>query len=195
MNLYLTSLKPPVFLGTVLLFSMTNNTFADVWDNIDAHTTEYAVNEGVEGYVWKEGSSSLPAYPQDSDLLEVAGPPTHRNYQYLIDGKTLSVGEDDVVRYSIVIRSPNGADNVMFDGIHCTNRQIKNYAYGSTDMDGNKKFIERQSASWKLSPTSGVTGYAPILMSNYFCNFEGVLLSRHEIIQNIKYGKSKGFYE
>ncbi len=196
MTLNLTRLKQRVFLGMVVFFSLTNSAFADVWDKIEAHKTEYAKNEGVEDYIWKEGSSSLPPYPQDSDLLEVAGPPTHRNYQYLIDGKTLSIGKDRVVRYSIIVRSPSGADNVMFDGIRCTNRQLKNYAYGSTDMDGNKKFIERQNPSWRPPHSSGVMGYGSIFMSSYFCNFDGALLSRHEIIQNIKYGKGNvdGFY-
>ncbi|MCP3848865.1 MAG: hypothetical protein GY694_01315 [Gammaproteobacteria bacterium] len=173
----------------VVFFSLTNSAFADVWDKIEAHKTENAENEGVEDYIWKEGGSFLPPYPQDSDLLEVAGPPSYQNYQYLIDGKTLSIGDDGVVRYSLVIRSTNGSDNVMFDGLRCTNRQIKNYAYGSTDMDGNKKFIERQDASWKPFRSTGVMGYGPIFMSSYFCNFDGALLSRHEIIQNIKYGK------
>lgn len=181
--------KPLAYFGVILLLLGSSTVFADVWDKLGSHAQEYGENEGVEDYIWKEGSNQLPDYPQDNDLLEVSGPPAYRNYQYLIDGKTLSVGADGVVRYSIVIRSPSGADNVMFDGIRCTSSQIKNYAYGSTDMDGKKKFIQKQSATWKPFQSSGITGYAPILTANYFCNFEGIMLTRQEIIQNIKYGK------
>ncbi|MCW8929276.1 MAG: CNP1-like family protein [Gammaproteobacteria bacterium] len=175
--------------GILLLSFFSTVAFADVWDKLGSHAEEYQENEGIEDYVWKETESNLPEYPQESDLLEVAGPPAYRNYQYLIDEKNLNVGKDGVVRYSLVIRSPGGADNVMFDGIHCIQNQIKNYAYGSTDMDGNKKFTLKQTTEWKSFRPSGVTAYGKIFATNYFCNHDGIVLTRHEIIQNMKYGK------
>ena len=181
--------KSVTYFGIILLLLNSSTVCADVWDKWSGHAQEYEENEGVEEYVWKEGSNQLPDYPKDDDLLEASGPPNYKNYQYLIDGKNLNVGEDGVVRYSIVIRSPSGADNVMFDGIRCTSNEIKNYAYGSTDMDGKKKFIQRQNPVWKPVSSTGVTGYGPIFTENYFCNFEGSTLSYGEIIQNIKYGK------
>ncbi len=177
-------------ISCLLLFNCTP-VFADVWNKWESFSEDYKDNEGVEDYVWKEGSKQLPDYPQDKDLLEISGPPSYRNYQYLIDGKNLSVGADGVVRYSIVIRSPSGSDNVMFDGIRCSKRHMKNYAYGTTDMEGKKKFIQRENPVWKPFRSSGVTGYGPILARNYFCNFESTILTRHEIIQNIKYGKGR----
>lgn len=170
------------------LFLMTSHEVAaDVWD--DLHGYEYEENENVEDYVWKEGGSELPDYPDNDDLLEVAGPAAYQNYQYLIDGKNLAVGADGVVRYTMVIRSSSGADNVIFEGLRCTTRQVKNYAYGSTDMDGKKQFIARQSTEWKYVSSIGVTGYTVSLVDNYFCDHDGAILKRHEIIQNIKYGK------
>ncbi len=170
-----------------LFFSTT--AIADVWDNLEAHSLENQENEGVEDYVWKEAGRHLPGYPQENDLLEISGPPAYRNYHYLIDGKTLVVGADGVVRYSIVIRSPSGSDNVMYDGLRCSNSQIKNYAYGTSDMDGKKKWINKQNISWNAIRSSGVTGYSRTLAENYFCDHNGAVLKRHEIIQNIKYGK------
>lgn len=179
------------FLLISLLIQSTVVLAGDVWDKWGSHRQEYQENEGVEDYIWKEGSDAIPAYPENSDLLEVAGPPTYQNYQYLIDGKSLTVGADGVVRYVIVIRSSSGADNAMFDGIRCTTGQMKNYAYGSTGMDGKKKFILKSNAAWKPFHSSGVTGYGPILAANYFCDHSGVPLKRHVIIQNIKYGKGE----
>lgn len=163
--------------------------FADVWDKLDAYSDDYQFNEDVEDFVWKEGSSNLPGYPQDSDLLKVAGPAAYRDYQFFIDEKSLTVGSDGVVRYSIVIRSASGSDNVMYDGLRCSTNQLKNYAYGSTDMDGKKKFIKKQSSDWHHFRGSGITGYGSILASNYFCDHNGAVLKQNNIIQNIKYGK------
>ncbi|MCK5648283.1 MAG: CNP1-like family protein [Gammaproteobacteria bacterium] len=175
--------------GAVLLLSFSTTAAADVWDRVDGFSDEYQENEGVEEFIWKEGSNNLPDYPQDNNLLQFDGPPAYRNYQYLMDEKSLIVGQDGVVRYSIVIRSSGGADNVMYDGLRCTTNQIKNYAYGSTDMDGKKKFIRKKNADWKAFRSTGVTAYASILAADYFCDHNGAVLKRHEIIQNIKYGK------
>ena len=174
--------------GLLLILSI-NTSFADIWEKLNEH--EFQENEGVEEYVWKEQGAAIPDYPEDKNLLEISGPAAYRNYQYLIDGKNLQVGEDGVVRYSIVIRSPNGADNVMFDGLHCTSAQVKNYAYGSTDMTGKKIFFPRQKVQWQPVRSSGVTGYSAILRTNYFCDMQGAILTRQEIIQNIKYGKGE----
>ena len=175
--------------GITLLFFFSTAVVADVWDRLESHSLENQENEGVEDFIWKESGDNLPDYPQKGDLLEVDGPPTHRNYQYFIDEKSLTTGADGVVRFSIVIRSPGGVDNVMYDGIRCTTEQIKHYAYGSMDMDGNKKLILKQNSNWQGFRSVGVTGYAPILNDYYLCGHNGASLKRHEIIQNIKYGK------
>ncbi len=173
----------------IFLFSHNVVIAGDVWDKWGSHKQEYQENENIEDYVWKEGRSQLPEYPQDSDLAVIMGPAAYRNYKYLIDIKTLAVGTDDVVRYSIVIRSSSGSDNVMFEGLRCSTHQMINYAYGYTDMNNNKKFREKNNTSWKPLRSDGVMGYSSILAMDYFCDHSGVTLKRHEIIQNIKYGK------
>ena len=173
----------------ILLFTYSTAVLADVWEKWDSYNQEYQENEGVEDFVWKEGDKNMPEYPENSDLLEVSGSAVYQNYQYLIDGKNLTVGRDGVVRYSIVIRSKSGVDNVMYDGIRCTANQIKHYAYGTTDMDGKKKFIPKSNAAWEPFRSSGVTAYGATLATSYFCDHNAVALKRNEIIQNIKYGK------
>jgi len=174
-------------LPVLLLVFPINGMTADIWDKLNEH--EFQLNEDVEEYIWKEGGTQLPDYPEDKNLLEVAGPPAYRNYQYLIDGKNLQVGKDGIVRYSIVIRSTDGADNAMFEGLRCDSGQIKNYAYGSTDKAGKKVFLPREKPKWQPVRSNGVTGYTESLRVNYFCDMQGAILTRHEIMQNIKYGK------
>lgn len=159
---------------------------ADVWDKLQGD--EYKDND-VEDYVWKEGRTNIPDYPQDSNLIEVEGPPAYRNYQYLVDEKSIQLGEDYVVRFTVVIRSPAGADNVMYDGVRCSTSEIKNYAYGSTDKKGKKILFPRTGAAWKPIRETGVMGYSKIFAVNYICDFDGFPLKRNAIIQNMKYGK------
>jgi hypothetical protein len=172
----------------VIILSIGNGVvFADVWEDLNPY--DYKYNEDIEDFVWKEGDSTLPEYPNDSDLLEVDGPPNYSRYHYFIDGKTLTTDATGVVRFGLIILSPSGSDNAFYDGIRCTENQIKHYAYGSTDMKGNKKFIGRTNAQWGTFRGKGVNAYAYIFATNYFCDHSGVMLKRHEIIQNIKYGK------
>ncbi len=176
------------FFVSVLVVLLTANTvLADVWDKLDGY--EYQENENVEDYVWKEDGSGIPDYPENNDLLEVEGSPAYRNYQYLIDGKTLLVGGDGVVRYSIVIRSSSGSDNAMFEGLRCNTSQVKIYAYGSTDTQGKKIFTPKENSAWKPLRSSGVSGYSDNFAKSYFCDKFGTVLSSNEIIKNIKYGK------
>ena len=184
----------PIYLKQMFRFSIALCSFfllagtvmADVWDKL--HGYEYQDND-VEDYVWKEGKTSIPDYPQDSNLIEVEGPPAYRNYQYLVDEKSIQFGEDYVVRFTVVIRSPAGADNVMYDGLRCSTSEIKNYAYGSTDKKGKKILFPRSGAVWKPIRETGVMGYSKIFAINYICDFDGFPLKRDEIIQNMKYGK------
>jgi hypothetical protein len=49
----------------------------------------------------------------------------------LVDTGSMSVGEDRVVRYTVVLRSGAGVDNISFEGLLCSRNQYKRYAYGS----------------------------------------------------------------
>lgn len=82
---------------------------------------------------WEEIRSALPPWPADTDLIEFeldAPSP----FRYFIDGRHLTIGKDDVVRYTLVARSASGAHNISFEGIRCTPGGLYQiYAYGSGD--------------------------------------------------------------
>jgi hypothetical protein len=177
-------------LSSIVLVLFGNSVIADVWDKWDAHFDENLDNEGVEEFVWKEDSSNLPQYPLEKNLLPIDGPPTHRDFSYFIDETSITIGHDRVVRYSLVIRSKSGSDNVVYDGIRCTDQYLKNYAYGAVDKTGKKIYMPREKPQWKPLQNSGMTAYGPVLATNYFCSRYDLSLKLHEIINNIKYGES-----
>jgi len=182
-----------VFPSLIFLF-LSTQIWADVWDKLNEY--DYQEND-VEEYIWKEGGSKTPGYPKDDDLVEVSGSPAYKNYQYLIDVETLQVGDDGVVRFSLVIRSSSGSDNAFFDGFRCTSSEMKTYAYGITGMDDKKKFIARSNPQWRPATSTGVKGYGQTFIANYLCGFNGKSIKRDEVIQNIKYGKGTvdGIYD
>lgn len=171
----------------VLVLFYYDHAQADMWDKLQEHEGDY--NEAVEDYKWQEGETFLPDLPVESDLLAIDSPPTHRHFQFFLDGKNLKIGEDGVVRYTLVIRSNNGAENLFYEGLRCSTSQIKTFAYGGFDKTNQKRFMERPDAKWQYTTTSGAKAYSRMLANNYFCNHHGKVLSHQEIMQSIKYGK------
>jgi hypothetical protein len=180
-----------ILFSSVFLSLFSTFIIADVWDDLDSFSQDYEYNEGVKEFVWKEGEGQykFPPYPKTMDLFKVEGPVNYSQYDYLVDVKNLSVSADGVVRYSLIIRSSSGVDNVLYDGLQCNQQTLKHYAYGSTDTEGKKKWIAKSTVQWTSWSSSGINAYSSILARHYFCGQNGNL-TRQEIIQNIKYGKS-----
>ncbi len=95
---------------------------------IDEPSTE---REGVvEPEYWKERGFELPPYPQEADLIELRLDAPSSRFRYFIDSANLRIGTDQVVRYTLVIRSQTGSENVAVEGVRCDSPQYKVYAYG-----------------------------------------------------------------
>ena len=79
---------------------------------------------------WKEIEAKIPPYPKDGNLVQFdAGPASpHRFY---IDTQSLSIGDDGVVRYILVVKAAGGAVNVTYEGIRCESREQKVLRRGS----------------------------------------------------------------
>ncbi len=101
--------------------------------------------------LWSEKSSSLPPWPNDSDLVEFQLDNDAAPFRYLIDANHLAIGEDKVVRYTLVVESQSGARNVSFEGLRCTPKgEYKIYAYGAGD-----RFQPIDGADWQPVPSYG----------------------------------------
>lgn len=85
---------------------------------------EYDLDEDKKP--WQEAQTQPPAYPRPEHLVpfEVSAASRSRYYK-------IPVGEDGVVRYTVVVRTPGGAENVRFEGTRCDNGQHKLYAFGA----------------------------------------------------------------
>ena len=60
----------------------------------------------------REVALTLPAYPRDEDLLEFTAGPAG-SHRYFVDVRSISIGTDGIVRYSVVVRAAGGAVNVV----------------------------------------------------------------------------------
>ncbi len=84
------------------------------------------------GPEWKELGVTPPAYPKAETMIRF--PTTWTTSEIFVDGATLTVGDDTVVRYVLVIRTAGGAENVTFEGLRCETGQRRIYAFGRRDQ-------------------------------------------------------------
>lgn len=133
---------------------------------------------------WQEEETPLPSLPKKQDLLELTVAQASSRLSYAIDTGNLQVGDDGVVRYTVIISTSSGARNVFFEGIRCNERTYKTYAYGH---DG-ESFRSRSGARWKPIPLRGNQSFRRDLHGAYFCDRFGAVRTRKEIITRLHGG-------
>jgi len=113
---------------------------------------------------WTEIQAKIPPYPKTENLIRfTAGAASpHRFY---IDAKSVSVGEDGVVRYTLLIRTSGGATNVTFEGMRCDTRDVKIYAIGHASGGWTRS----RDPKWRHIEYKEINRHHAVLYSDYFC--------------------------
>jgi hypothetical protein len=113
---------------------------------------------------WVEQSAQLPPSPRAENLIEfnVSSATRHR---HSVDTASISVGEDKVVRYTVVIEAAGGARNVSFEGMRCATGERRLYAYGQPDGSWSKA----RSAGWEGIKLRSLLSYHKALFEDHFC--------------------------
>ena len=113
---------------------------------------------------WVEQAAQLPPYPKAENLVEfnVSSATRHRHF---VDTASISVGEDKVVRYTVVIEAAGGARNVSFEGMRCATGERRLYAYGQPDGSWSKA----RNAGWEGIKLRSLLSYHKALFEDHFC--------------------------
>lgn len=113
---------------------------------------------------WVEIEVQLPAFPQNENLVPFKVGAAS-DTQFKIDSKSLSVGADAVIRYTLVVVSSAGAESVSYEGMRCTTGERRFYAFGRPDGTWSKA----RSAQWTKIQGSSNNHHVELFV-NYFCN-------------------------
>jgi hypothetical protein len=133
---------------------------------------------------WVENKvDTLPPMPQTSDLLPFEASAT-TNLTFAVDAKSLSVGSDGVVRYTVVITSPQGARNVYYEGVRCDAYEWRRYA--AADESG-AQWDRGASNDWRRIENSELNAYQAALYQDYMCANKLPQGKAQAIVQNIRY--------
>ena len=113
---------------------------------------------------WAELAAQLPPTPRAENLVEFNVSSATRN-RYFIDTASISVGEDKVVRYTVVIDAVGGAKNIAFEGLRCETAERRLYAYGHPDGTWSKA----RNAGWEGIKLRSLLSYHKALFEDHFC--------------------------
>lgn len=132
---------------------------------------------------WQEIEVKLPAAPKPENLLPIYVSAATSN-QFSVDGSSLSVGADGVVRYVLVIRSAAGVRNVSFEGMRCETRERRIYASGRQDGSWSKA----RNNEWVRIQDAYANRHHAVLFLEYFCPFGNIAVDAEEARQALKQG-------
>ena len=132
---------------------------------------------------WGEIQSQLPSYPEASNLLEFSVGPTS-SHRYYVDATSIRIGQDRVIRYSLVVKSVQGAENASFEGIRCETREKKRYALGRHD----KTWIQPRTSEWERLENVVQDQAQRELAKYYFCPRGLIVSTPEEAIRALKAG-------
>jgi hypothetical protein len=131
---------------------------------------------------WQEIAIQLPAAPQKENLLEFYVSPT-ATQTFAVDAKSVSVGDDGVVRYTLVSLSASGARNVSYEGIRCAAYEKKLYAFGHEDGTWSRSRRDK----WELITGTSANRQHAALARDYFCDHKSLAGNAKQIVKRLRY--------
>ncbi len=137
-----------------------------------------------------EAQAPLPEYPKSENYVPLQVSAT-TPFVFFIDAKSVSVGKDGVVRYSLIAKSSGGALNISFEGIRCSDGQFRVYAFGRSDQTWSESRMSR----WQPIPADARNGQRTVLYRDVFCFGGGIIGSAEEAVQALRSGgRSRATY-
>jgi len=146
-----------------------------------------------EPKTFKEAEAMLPSIPADADLIPFTVNGTG-SFEFAVDSKSISVGVDKVVRYTVVIQSRSGARNTTFEGLRCDAGEFKLYATlpkGATEWVPN---LSEKSALWYRLDSTDRNAYQATLAREYFCEGHTVAGKAPDIVRALKDNAPRSLY-
>lgn len=130
---------------------------------------------------WKEVAVNLPPIPQPANLLpfDVSAATSQR---FALDEKSLTVGADGVVRYTLVGVSPSGVRNISYEGIRCESHEQKIYALGHDDGT----WSQARNSEWQPIVSNAVNRRQAALSQDYFCAGRTIAGSASDMLRRLR---------
>ncbi|MDR0577231.1 MAG: CNP1-like family protein [Candidatus Accumulibacter sp.] len=170
-------------MAVILRFARISAIFGALFLNLPGTVLSAPFDSEFDEKPWQEIEIQLPPFPEDENLIPFkVGAITDK--RFLIDGKSISVGGDEVIRYSVIIISSAGAKNIGFEGMRCSTGERRVYAFGHSDGTWSKA----RNSKW-TAIRGGSNDYPVALYTDYFCPVgQPTVMTPEDAIRALRYG-------
>jgi len=137
-----------------------------------------------------EEQVELPAFPAPANLLEFNVVQAD-GFRFFVDRTTVSIGKDRIVRYTLVARSPEGVQNVSYEGLRCATADYRTYAFGRADGSWSAS-----RSGWRSLEAPSAPRWRATLFQDYFCPQSEPIRNAAEGVRALEQGGhpfAKGF--
>ena len=140
----------------ILLLLAVSQTASAEWGKFE--------HEFDEKKPWVEIEAQLTSYPKEENLLPLFVSAATDN-RFFVDAASVSIGEDGVARYTMIVKSSAGAVNVSFEGIRCASRERRLYAFGRKEGSWSRA----RFAKWEPIRYQERNRHHHMLYDDFFC--------------------------
>lgn len=115
---------------------------------------------------FKEGATKMPLNPPNKNALQPFYVSQTTIFKFAVDTDSILIGNDGVTRFTVVLISPNGNNQIQYEGIRCNSFQWR--LYGTFE---NGSWKENPLSSWKNIQDNVPNRYQAALAQGAFCDF------------------------
>ncbi len=149
--------------------------------NLDLKESEQGFLSSPDTELPRSDPINFPHAPRDADLVRLDPELIDGPYEYFIDRASVSMGSDEVLRYTVVLESKTGVRNIFYEGIHCATSEFRTYAYAAKTGD----FKPLASKAWRKLKSTGPYDYRRLLAERYICDQNGWALDEEQVRKRI----------
>lgn len=137
-----------------------------------------AAAAGAEGGEWQEVQAPPPPSLRLSGLIPIELPRSELSFGVQPD--SVSVGDDGVVRYTVVASSRSGTVNALYEGVRCASGDVKVYARYN---DGT--WMLTQDAKWQSVHDNAAHRHSLAIARQGACIGRGVNSPARQIVRDL----------
>lgn len=132
----------------------------------------------------RQGQVTFPAFPLRENLIRIRAPTHAAGREYYVDSKSVALGQDRLIRYTVVVRSSGGVNNVIHESMNCSERNVRVLGHGTA----SGRFRESVGSNWRRYSNSGPMAYRAILAVYYLCGESHEPLDADRIVARLQSG-------
>lgn len=148
------------------------------------------LDSGVDPFapmVFKEGTTTMPLNPPNKSTTVPFYVSQQTIFKFAVDTDSILIGADGVTKYTVILTSPNGNDQVQFEGIRCDSSQWR--LYGTLE---NGVWRENPLSTWRSIQKNTPNRYQAALAQDALCNFSSQEKNIQTIVKSLNSSEFTG---